>query len=136
MWTKKIFTIICIMVKIKTRIWLGLGCLMPLSTIFLYIVAVSFIWWRKPEYSDKTNDLPQVTDKLYRVTFLINNPYSGWNHIKKNKWIYMYYNFFLIFFQRIWGCTFNCYKRNICIERTRSSYCCFNATFNNISVIS
>ena len=52
---KKIFTIICIMVKIKTRIWLGLGCLMPLSTIFLYIVAVSFIGgrnrstWRKPQ---------------------------------------------------------------------------------------
>jgi hypothetical protein len=26
-----------------------------------------FYWWRKPEYSDKTTDLPQVTDKLYHI---------------------------------------------------------------------
>jgi len=24
-----------------------------------------FYWWRKPEYREKTTDLPQVTDKLY-----------------------------------------------------------------------
>ena len=24
-----------------------------------------FYWWRKPEYSEKTTDLPQVTDKVY-----------------------------------------------------------------------
>jgi len=24
-----------------------------------------FYWWRKPEYPEKTTDLPQVTDKLY-----------------------------------------------------------------------
>jgi hypothetical protein len=24
-----------------------------------------FYWWRKPEYLEKTTDLPQVTDKLY-----------------------------------------------------------------------
>ena len=24
-----------------------------------------FKWWRKPEYLEKTIDLPQVTDKLY-----------------------------------------------------------------------
>ena len=23
--------------------------------------------WRKPEYPEKTTDLPQVTDKLYRI---------------------------------------------------------------------
>jgi hypothetical protein len=28
-------------------------------------VAVSFKWWRKTEYPEKTTDLPQVTDKLY-----------------------------------------------------------------------
>jgi len=22
-------------------------------------------WWMKPEYQEKTNDLPQVTDQLY-----------------------------------------------------------------------
>jgi hypothetical protein len=26
-----------------------------------------FYWWRKPEYTEKTIDLPQVTDKLYQV---------------------------------------------------------------------
>jgi hypothetical protein len=26
-------------------------------------------WWRKPEYAEKTNELPQVTDKLYRIMF-------------------------------------------------------------------
>jgi hypothetical protein len=24
-------------------------------------------WWRKPEYLDKTTNLPQVTDKLYQI---------------------------------------------------------------------
>ena len=24
-----------------------------------------FKWWRKPEYLEKTTDIPQVTDKLY-----------------------------------------------------------------------
>ena len=26
-----------------------------------------FYWWRKPEYLEKTTNLPQVTDKLYRI---------------------------------------------------------------------
>jgi hypothetical protein len=26
-----------------------------------------FYWWKKPEYRDKTTDLPQVTDKLYHI---------------------------------------------------------------------
>ena len=26
-----------------------------------------FYWWRKPEYSEKTTDLSQVTDKLYCI---------------------------------------------------------------------
>jgi hypothetical protein len=26
-----------------------------------------FYWWRKPEYLEKTTDLPQVADKLYHI---------------------------------------------------------------------
>jgi len=30
---------------------------------------LSFYWWRKLEYPEKTTDLPQVTDKLDRIMF-------------------------------------------------------------------
>ena len=33
------------------------------NTIQLYR-GDQFYWWRKPEYPEKTTDLPQVTDKL------------------------------------------------------------------------
>jgi hypothetical protein len=32
-----------------------------------YIVGGQFHWWRKTEYPEKTTDLSQVTDKLYRI---------------------------------------------------------------------
>jgi hypothetical protein len=34
---------------------------------FSYIVSISFFWWRKPEYSENTIDLLQITDKLYHI---------------------------------------------------------------------
>jgi hypothetical protein len=46
---------------------LGLWCLMSVLTIFQLHRGGQFYLRRKPEYFEKTTNLPQVTDKLYHL---------------------------------------------------------------------
>jgi hypothetical protein len=42
-------------------------CSITLSSIVQLYHGDQFYWWMKPEYLEKTTDLPQVTDKLHHI---------------------------------------------------------------------
>ena len=69
-WTHVLFICISyfshIIFRVEYKQWKGvldLWCSTSLSTIFLLYRFGQFYCWRKPEYPQKTTDLPQVTDK-------------------------------------------------------------------------
>jgi hypothetical protein len=57
---------------------LWLWCLTPLSAIYRLYRGDQFYWWKKPEFPDKTIDLPLIIDKLYHIMlYLIDLAING-----------------------------------------------------------
>jgi hypothetical protein len=52
----------CTFVLVHHGLWV-----MVFNATFNTISVISFYWWRKPEYPEKTTDLSQVTHKLYHI---------------------------------------------------------------------
>ena len=58
-----------------TRVLLLL-CLTSHSTIFQLYCGGQIYWWDKPEYPEKTTDLPKVTDKTFSHNVVSRTPHN------------------------------------------------------------
>jgi len=63
-----LFTTCATCTVVMTSVFRGLWILTPFSTIFQQCRGGQFYWWWKPEYPEKTTDMPQVVDKLIHIT--------------------------------------------------------------------
>ena len=108
----------------KITDWLGLGCLMPLSTIFHLYPGGQFHWWKKPEDPEKTTDLPQVTDKLHRIKlYRVNLVLSGIAQVVVNPTTIR---------SRPWW-PLNIFKRLQCIFMYMKKQCTYISTYKTVT---